>query len=54
MTVRMGYDLAKTSLIESEQSDAAVRFWGRNRKTTFGYSGKELENFSGNSSVLHP
>ena len=54
MTVRMRYDLAKTSLIESEQSDAAVRFRGRDRKTTFGENGKQSANFSRNSSVLHP
>ncbi|RGQ43302.1 hypothetical protein DWY99_03285 [[Clostridium] leptum] len=54
MTVRVGYDLAKTSPIESEQGNAAVKLRGRDRKTTFGGSGKELENFSGNSSVLHP
>lgn len=41
----MGYDLAKTSLIESEQSDAAVKLRGRDRKTTFGYSGKTYKNF---------
>ena len=45
MTVRMGYDLAKTSPIESEQGNAAVRFRGRDRKTTFGYSGKTYKKF---------
>ena len=40
MTVRIGYDLAKTSPIESEQGNAAVRFRGRDRKTTFGENGK--------------
>lgn len=40
MTVRLGYDLAKTSPIESEQGNAAVRFRSRDRKTTFGENGK--------------
>ena len=50
----MGYDLAITSPIESEQSDAAVRFRDRDRKTTFGENGKQSADFSKNSSVLHP
>jgi len=50
----MGYDLVKISQIESKQSDAAVKLWGRDRKTTFGESGKQTANFSRNSSVLHP
>lgn len=40
MTVRIGYDLAKTSPIESEQGNAAVRFRGRDKKTAFGENGK--------------
>ena len=54
MTVRMGYDLAMTSPAGSERGNAAVRFRGRNRKTTFGENGKQSANFSRNSSVLHP
>ena len=42
MTVRMGYDLAKTSLIESEQGNAAVRYRGRDRKTTFGENDRAI------------
>ena len=41
MTVRMGYDLAKTSPAGSERGDAAVKLRGRDRKTTFGENGKE-------------
>lgn len=41
----MGYDLAKISQIESNQSDAAVKLRGRDRKTTFGYNGKTYKNF---------
>ena len=37
-----------------KQNNAAVRFRGRNRKTTFGENGKQSANFSRNSSVLHP
>jgi len=37
----MEYDLAMTSPAESEQGDAAVKLRGRDRKTTFGESGKE-------------
>ena len=37
-----------------EQSDAAVKLRGRDRKTTFGENGKQSANFSRNSSVLHP
>ena len=37
-----------------ELGDAAVRFRGRHRKTTFGENGKQTANFSRNSSVLHP
>ena len=54
MTVRMGYDLAKTSPAGSERGNAAVRFRGRNRKTTFRENGKQSADFSRNSSVLHP
>ena len=42
MTVRMGYDLAETSPIESEQGNAAVKLRGRDRKTTFGGSGSVI------------
>ncbi|HCW70651.1 MAG TPA: hypothetical protein DHH64_03240 [Ruminococcaceae bacterium] len=42
MTVRVGYDLAKTSPIESEQGNAAVKLRGRDRKTTFGGSGRVI------------
>ena len=34
--------------------NAAVKLRGRDRKTTFGESGKKLVEFSENSSVLHP
>ena len=54
MTVRMGYDSATTSPMESNRDNAAVRFRGRHRKTTFGKNGKQSANFSRNSSVLHP
>ena len=37
-----------------KQNNAAVRFRGRHRKTTFGENGKQSANFSRNSSVLHP
>ena len=37
-----------------KQNNAAVRFRGRNRKTTFGENGKQSANFSRNSSVLYP
>ena len=41
----MGYDLAMTSPAGSERGNAAVRFRGRDRKTTFGYNGKTYKNF---------
>ena len=41
----MGYDLAKISQIESNQSDAAVKLRGRDRKTTFEENGKQPANF---------
>lgn len=50
----MGYDLTKISQIESNQSDAAVKLRGRDRKTTFEENGKQPANFFKNSSVLHP
>ena len=40
--------------MESNRDNAAVRFRGRHRKTTFGKNGKQSANFSRNSSVLHP
>ena len=41
----MGYDLAMTSPAGSERGDAAVRFRGRDRKTTFEENGKQPANF---------
>ena len=38
----MGYDLAKTSPAGSERGNAAVRFRGRHRKTTFGENRKQF------------
>lgn len=45
----MGYDLAKTSPAGSERGNAAVRFRGRHRKTTFGENGKEKADVHGDS-----
>lgn len=41
----MGCDLTKISQIESNQSDAAVKLRGRDRKTTFEENGKQPANF---------
>ena len=49
ITVRMRYNLAMNSPAGSERGNAAVRFRGRHRKTTFGENGKEKADVHGDS-----
>lgn len=54
MNFRTCAEMNTAQFVTTKLGNAALRFRGRDRKTTFGENGKQSASFSRNSSVLHP